>query len=1067
MEFVVLGPVEVREGGQRRAATGRLRRTLLGVLLARANRVVPVDVLVDALWGERGDARAVQKLHLHVHRLRGLLGGSERLSRGEEGYRLAVRPGELDAERFETSVAEAAALVGGEPERSAELLRAALGLWRGTPFPEPHAAELRDWSDRLVERRLTARETLFQAELACGGRAGLIEELAELALAHPLREHLQGLLITALHRAGRRDDALAAYRRARRHLVEELGLEPGPELRELAARIRAGGPPSPRAARSPLPPAAPGAVPVGEVASGRVAAEFGGFGAVPDQLPADVGGFTGREAELRELDALVSAPTPVTITAVTGTAGVGKTALAVRWAHRTRDRFPDGRLHVDLRGFGPGQPLAPEEALAGFLRALGMAGSAIPRDVDERAARFRTLVDGRRMLVLLDNAAGVAQVRPLLPGSPTCVTVVTSRDALAGLVVREGAHRLALGRLSHAESRDLLGRLLDDVRPAAEPATAGAGSAAGAARSAGSAGAVDALVERCARLPLALRIAAELARSGAGRDVGALAASLARRQRALDLLDVDDPHTAVRAVFSWSYQRLEPEVALVFRLLGVHPGPDVDTHAVAALAGLPRRAARRALDTLKRAHLVEQPLTGRYRLHDLLRAYAAELAPPGGAATGREARAASGGASGEALGEALGEREAALRRLSDYHLATASAAMDVLVPNETFRRPAPPDWPGDAPRFDSPERARSWLDAERTNLLELARISGPRRTVDLAEVLWRYLFLGGFPDEALHLYTRELAAARELGDPLAEARARNNLGKTMDQLGLDGDAALDHLRASLTAYERAGLPEWQSAVRNNLGVAHGRRGELRSAIREFELSLALVSPSGPWPLRRAPMVNVSRCLKELGRHEEALGHLTEVLGLCREHGDRIHIPNVLTGLADLSLLMRRTAEAEGHAADGLALARRHGFRAVEVDCLRVLGVVRRDAGDHAGAVRHHEEGLAVARAIGSRHTLLEALGELAASQDAAGRVAPALALRRETLDVAAEAGNHAAVAAAHAALAALHERAGGEPEAARAHWREALARHEALGQRAEAAEARARLATLESGLALR
>ncbi|UED85544.1 BTAD domain-containing putative transcriptional regulator [Streptomyces profundus] len=965
----MLGPLEVQKGDQRWPVTGRLRQTLLGVLLARAERVVSADVLVDALWGEREDARAHQRLHLHVHRLRGFLGEHERLSRIDDGYRLRVRQGELDAERFERLVAEGFDLAEREPRESAGLLRTALGLWHGTPFRGVDAAELGDWANRLEERRLTAWESLYRAELACGAGAELVEGLQKLALAHPLRERFHSLLMSALDRAGRREEARAAYERARRTLAQELGVEPGAELRESAARLRSG--------RAPSPGPAPG-------------------GAVlPSQLPSEVGGFVGREAEMDELDVLVSSsPAPVVIAAVAGTAGVGKTALAVRWAHRRRDRFPDGQLYVDLRGYGPDQPLAPEDALAGFLRALGLAGSAIPHDLHERGARFRTLVAGRRMLVLLDNAAEVAQVRPLLAGSPSCVTLVTSRDALAGLVVREGARRLALDRLSRAEARELLRGLLGDARLAAEPA------------------AVDELVERCARLPLALRIAAELVRSHPGPGgVAELAGALGPRRRALDLLDIDDPHTAVRAVFSWSYRRLEPAVASVFRRLGPYPGPDVDEYAVAALVGVEPRAARRALEVLVRGHLVERSPTGRYRLHDLLRAYAAEL-------------------TGTPDGGGTAERAAALGRLSDYYLSTALAAMDVFLPAESFRRPRPPEWPGAAPPFASSDEARAWLDAERANLLELARISEPRRTVELAETLWRYLFLGGFPDEAMHLYTRELAAARALADPIAEARARSNLGKTMDQLGLNGTVALDHLRGALAAFERAGLPAWQSAVRNNLGIAFGRRGDLGAAIREFELSLALAGTAEHWPLRRAPLVNLSRCLKELGRYEEALTCLFEVLERCREHDDRAHLPNALTGLADLSLLTGRDAEAEAYARDGLALAGEYGFRAVEVDCLCLLGVVARTAGDHATALLRHQEAVALARSIGSRHTVLGALSALAASRSAAGDQERALATYREALAVAREADHAPGVATVRAAIDDLLAR-GGDQRAAR------------------------------------
>ncbi|MDT0266959.1 BTAD domain-containing putative transcriptional regulator [Streptomyces sp. DSM 44915] len=1045
MEFVVLGPLEVRRDGRAQVVTGRLRGTLLGVLLSRANRSVSVDFLVDALWGEHSDPRAVQKLHLHVHRLRSVLGEPDRLRWEQSGYRLVVRPAELDAERFESLVDEATVLATTDPRRAAALLRSALDLWRGDPFSSLATPELDDWARRLAERRLVAREALYQAELADGAGESVIPELDELARAHPLREGPQALLMTALYQAGRREEALAAYRRARRQVAEELGLEPGPELRELERLILAGGP-----LRAPGPRPVPGR------------------SAAPAQLPAGVVGFAGREAELAELHALVSGSAPLLISALAGTAGVGKTALAVHWAHRVRDRFPDGQLYVDLRGYGPDQPLAPADALAGFLRALGLAGPAIPTDLAERAARFRTLVDRRRMLVVLDNANSVAQVRPLLPGSPTCATVITSRDTLSGLVVREGAHRISLDRLPAADARALLGRLLGE-RGAAEPA------------------AVAALVERCARLPLALRIAADLVSSRPGQSIEALATELAGRQEALHVLDLDDPYTAMRAVFSWSYRRLGSPAARLFRLLGLHPGPDLDCHAAAALAGLDLAAARAALAELTRSHLVERPHGGRYQLHDLLRAYAAELAggagrhlgrAPGsgvefgvefgvgfgdefgdGVAAGGEVGAGTTGGS-EVAGE--DERTAALGRLRDYYLATAAAAMDVVVPHEAFRRPTPPVWTGAAPRFTSNDQARRWLDAERTNLLDLTRDGAPRFTVDIAETLWRHLYIAGYPDEAIQLYSRELAAARALGDPLAEAHARNHLGKTLDQMGRDGEEALAHLGAALAAYQRAGSPDWQSAAHNNLGIAYGRRGEFAAAVREFEQALRLADPSVPWPLRRAPLVNLARCLRELGRYEEAVGQLRIVLARCEEDGDQTSVSNALAGLADLCLLMDRDAEAGDHARRGLAAARENGFRAVELDCLRVLGVVARRAGRHARALGCHEDALALARAIGARHTLVESLNELAATQAAAGRPAAAVRRCREALAVATEADDRRALARTHAALAELLV-GNGDFEDAGGHWRSALEHYEALGDPA-AAEIRGRLDDLDRGV---
>jgi DNA-binding SARP family transcriptional activator len=343
MEFLVLGPVEIRQDGQVRSLSGRLQRVLAGVLLARANQPVPVDVLTDALWGGRPDPRAGQKLQLHVHRLRGVLGAA-RLSFDAAGYLLQVLPGELDAERFESLVDEALAIADHEPQRVVEILRKALGLWRGAPFADLDIPVLDDWAHRLAQHRLLAIETLYQAELACGLNAAIIAELTDLVREHPLRERLHALLMTALHRAGRRSEALEVYGRARDTLLAELGLEPGPELRELQQRVLAGDPAESEST-------------------------------VPAQLPVDVRGFVGREAELAELDVLLSIRAPVVISAVAGTAGVGKTALVVRWAHRVRNRFPDGQLYIDLRGYGPDQrSCAPWGSTGRRFRSISPSG---------------------------------------------------------------------------------------------------------------------------------------------------------------------------------------------------------------------------------------------------------------------------------------------------------------------------------------------------------------------------------------------------------------------------------------------------------------------------------------------------------------------------------------------------------------------------------------------------------------------------------------------------------------------------------------------------------------------
>ncbi|MDQ4032540.1 MAG: NB-ARC domain-containing protein, partial [Actinomycetota bacterium] len=418
--------------------------------------------------------------------------------------------------------------------------------------------------------------------------------------------------------------------------------------------------------------------------------------AVPHQLPADTSHFVGRAEELRQLSKLLGNSVTedggtVVISAVSGTAGVGKTALALRWAHRVRDEFPDGQLYVNLRGYDPDRPLSAADALAGFLRALGMAGQDIPLELEERAASYRSLLDGRRMLIVLDNASTVEQVRPLLPGTASCV-VVTSRDSLAGLVARHGAQRLDLDLLIPEDAVALLGVLIGS-RVTTEPDVAAA------------------LARQCAWLPLALRVAAELAVTRPATTLAQLVDELSDQQRRLDLLDADgDDRTAIRAVFSWSYHHLPAETARAFRLVGLHPGPSLDSYAAAALVKSSHQEAQRHLDVLTRAHLI-QLSSGRYGMHDLLRAYATDLATDE-------------------------ERTAALTRLFDHYLATAAAAMDTIYPAERHRRPRVPAVVTPSPPVVEPQDARAWLDTERATLADVCAFTAahgwPGHTVALA-----------------------------------------------------------------------------------------------------------------------------------------------------------------------------------------------------------------------------------------------------------------------------------------------------------------------------------------------
>jgi DNA-binding SARP family transcriptional activator/Tfp pilus assembly protein PilF len=990
MEFRVLGPVEVRHGGQVEVLSGRLRRTLLGVLLARANRPVPVDLLTDALWGDRPDPRAAKKLQLHVHRLRGLLDDPARLTFGAAGYQLRVRPEEVDAERFDALVGEGTAAAEREPQRAIESLRAALTLWRGTPFADDEVPALTDWARQLAERRLTAVESLHQAELACGLHEAVIGELSDLAREHPLRERLHELLMIALYRAGRQAEALEVYRRARHALVSELGLEPGPELRELQRRLLA----------DDLPEQAPDARPARRE--------------VPAQLPADVRGFVGREAELAELDGLLSTEAPVAISPMTlvvaGTAGVGKTALAVRWAHRVRDRFPDGQLYVDLRGYGPDEPVSPADATAGFLRALGLDGTAIPEDLDERAARFRTLVDRRRMLILLDNARTVEQVRPLLPAGSTCLTLVTSRDSLAGLVVRYGAHRIELDRLSPPDAVDLL-RVLLGARADVEPT------------------AVGVLVERCARLPLALRVAAEMVRSRPGRAIDELAGELADQQDALDLLATDDdPHTAVRAVFSWSYRQLDPAAAKVFRLLGSHHGHDVDAYAVAAMAGTGLREARRALAVLVRAHLVDPIAGDRYQPHDLLRAYAAELAAT------------------------TDDTAAPLARLSGYYLTNASAAMEVIAPHEAERRPkvAAPDT--ESPVFESYDAALGWLDRERANLLATTQHGEPEYVVTMSGTLWRYLSTGGYHDDSVALHTLALHSAQALGDAAAEADTRRVLAGAVFSMGLVSPA-IDHLERALALYQQIDDRSSQAAAWNNIGIVNWRRGDLARAADCFRRALALYHEVGARRMRAPATNNLARVLHTLGQYDEAVDLFEQGLTIARDDEDRPSETSALCGLARVGVDTARHRQAQDHARAALAIAQDIGYRIIEGTAMRLLGVAHRELGEHEIAVHHLDSAVRIAQAVGETDDLMAALNGLAATHTAMGNPARALQLYHETLTEAGH-GHRDEYAHALAGLGDVHTGLG-EHDQAREYWQRALVVYRELGMpQAEAVAAR-------------
>ncbi|GIJ43533.1 hypothetical protein Val02_04190 [Virgisporangium aliadipatigenens] len=739
---------------------------------------------------------------------------------------------------------------------------------------------------------------------------------------------------------------------------------------------------------------------------------------VPRHLPPDVAGFTGRVTELAFLDALVTPPVDgVRIVSVTGTAGVGKTSLAVHWAHRWRARFPDGQLHVDLRGYDPGAPLGAHEALAALLGGLGIAGADLPADVHARAALFRGETADRRLLILLDNAATAEQVRPLLPGTASCLVLVTSRDSLAGLVVGHGAARLDLDLLPAADAERLLHALIGP-RVDAEPDAA------------------RLLARRCARLPLALRVAAELAAARPTTTLTALAAELADERRRLDLLDAGgDSRVDVRAVFSWSLRQLSAADARVFGLLGRHPHTDVDGYATAALAGLPAVQARAALDRLSRKHLIRPLDGGRYGMHDLLRAYARDLSTV--------------------------DSDGSLDRLAHYYLGTACAAMDRLYPAEAHRRPRVPAPATDLPDLDGPGAALAWLDAERACLIAFARNAAARDraadAVTLSVTLFRYLS-NNHAEEALSLHSTALDAATRAGDPAGQAEAHNGLGGMYLVLGRNDEAAA-HLERALALSRGLGDHAGVGRAAGHLGMVQLSRGDFRRALPYHEQSLAAQRLAGYEVGEARALNNLGATEQRLGRPERAVQHIVAALAVMRRHGDRDGEAVATVNLGDASLRCARDAEAEKHYRAALVLFGETRNRHLHAWAWLGLGRVASRAGDHADAGLHHRRALEMFREVGEHNdgtaSALNGLGAVALAQ---GRPERALDEHLAALESARLGECLDQEAFAHVGLGWSHQ-ALGDPRLAREHWDRALAIYDDLGL-PEADEVRARLSAL-------
>jgi DNA-binding SARP family transcriptional activator/Tfp pilus assembly protein PilF len=1031
MDIRLLGPMQLRLRDRVVDAGPPQQRKLLAALAVDAGRPVAAAVLVDRVWDKAPPSGAHAALYSHISRLRRLLhtgdeGGGDRpgtgaadqppvrLVRRAAGYVLELDPQQVDLHRFRHLAATARQAESTDTER-ANLLDEALRLWSGPPLadlPGEWAARMRTgWQ----QERLDAAVQWADACLRLGRSEQMIGPVRQLLDDYPLAEPLVEILMRALAAAGRDAEALDCYAAMRARLADELGVEPGPQLRAVHQALLRGELDRPASPAAPSPPAVAAAPPV-----------------VPAQLPADVGAFTGRQAELAALDRLLipgdgadgaGGHAALVISAVSGTGGVGKTALAVRWAHRARGSFPDGQLYVNLRGYDPQQPVSPGDALTRFLNALGVTGTDVPLDEDERAARYRTATAGRRMLIVLDNASTADQVRPLLPGTDSCVVVVTSRDSLSGLVALHGAHRLELDRLPIAEAVALLRRLLGS-RVDAEPAAA------------------VTLAEQCARLPLALRVAADLAATQPARPLAGLVADLADQQRRLDLLNAGgDARAAVRAVFSWSYQHLSAEAARAFRLLGLQPGPDIDAYAAAALLDTDLPHAHRLLDALALAHLIEPTTPGRHGMHDLLRAYAADLA------TGHDSET---------------DRNTALTRLFDHYLATAAAAMDALFPAGADRRPriAPPATP--VPPVSDEAAALAWLDGNRQTLVAVcthtATHGWPHHATRLAHTLYRYYADGNHYLQMFTTHTQALAAAGQVGDRGAQAHTLNSLAIANLRMS-EYHKAIEQLTQALDISRELGDRYGQARALGNLGATRQQLGELSPAADYCHQSLAVYRDIGDRVGEARSLGNLGLIYTQLGRYETAAEVSQQALAIYREIGDRAGEAITLGNLGAAYARQGRYSRATEHLRQALTLSRQVGIRDPQADALTDLGDIHTALGQYGTAADHHRQALAIFEEIGSRYGQAKALNGLGEAGRAAGRPREAIIDHTAALDIAVDSGDRDPQARAHTGLGHAHQ-ALGDLDRARHHWHQALALYTELGV-PEAAAVRAQLAALD------
>jgi DNA-binding SARP family transcriptional activator len=966
----LLGPVEVYIGETATTIPQQNLRVLLAMLALSAGRVVPVGALIYALWQEDASRQREKNLHVQVHLLRRRLAELEpgrptsRIVTAPPGYRLALTDDELDVASFTAFARQGRALArAGQPEAASDTLDRALRLWRGPALGDVAFAspQLEAEASGLEEQRLAVLEDQADADLAAGRHADLAGHLRSLIAQYPLRERLRGQLMLALYRCGRQGDALAEYQQTRQTLSAELGLEPCQQLRLLQQQILAadpglgittagarpaGGAPDNRetdgrqtggahpahgdrdgtadtSLTGDAGTARPGTTGPASTRPDLAAAQDGpGSSAAapesatpvaPRQLPSGVRHFAGRDAEVTELDGLLSdAPDSdsATIVVITGTAGAGKTALALHWAHRAAGSFPDGQLHVNLRGYDPsGRPVSPGQAIRGLLLGLGVPREEIPDTEDAQGGLYRSLLAGRRALVVLDNARDADQVRPLLPGGGGCLVLITSRSAMTGLVAAENAYPVPLALLGRTDAGALLATRLGAGRTGAEPA------------------AVDQIIGLCAGLPLALAIAAARAAALPALPLRALATELASEPDLLDALDTGDQMTSLRAVFSWSYRQLPGPAARMFRLLAAHPGPDISVAGAASLAGVPRPHARRTLAELAAASLLTEHGPSRYVLHDLLRVYAAEQVADGDSET---------------------EPRQAAARLVDHYLHTAYTGTLLLAPLGHPIALAGP-LPGVTPeQLTSSEQALTWFRAELKVLLAAVALAAERgfdrQAWQLPWTLRTFLDGQGLWHDWEAVNTVALAAAGRLGDHDGLGWTRHRMAQVSSLTGSVPDS-IGHNELALAEFSVAGNIAGQGSAHLGLCISLSHQGDHVTALGHGQQALRLFRAAGDQVGEAYVLHLVGLELARTGKAGAGREHCTEAVELYGELGDAGGLAAAWRSLGALHRQAGEHDEAIACFQQSLMLSAELGDRYGQASCMICAADAHDDAGD--------------------------------------------------------------------------------------------------------------------------